>query len=80
MHITDQEHYNKYKMFLRARIRIGTTDAEHEDALKVLDAIFKICDRVTRLQLSPQNQARADKLRRKVEQTKKKDDDEKREA
>jgi hypothetical protein len=80
MHITDQEVYNKYKMFLRARIHIGVTDSEHEDALKVLDAVFKIVDKVTRLQLSPSNFTKAERMRRKVEQTKKKEDDEKQEA
>jgi hypothetical protein len=52
LHITDQEVYNKHKMFLRARIQIGTQDSEHEDALKILETIFKIVDRVTRLHLS----------------------------
>lgn len=80
MHITDQEVYNKYKMFLRARIHIGTTDKEHESAIKVLETIFKIVDKVTRLQLSPSNFTKAERVRRKVEATKKKEDDEKLEA
>lgn len=80
LHITDQEVYNKYKMFLRARIFIGTTEQEQDDALKVLEAIFKIVDRVTRLHLSANNYAKAERMRKKVEQTKKKEDDEKREA
>jgi hypothetical protein len=54
-------------MFLRANIQIGTTDEEHEDALKVLEAIFKIVDRVTRLHLSATNQVKAERMRRKVE-------------
>ena len=72
--------YNKHKMFLRANIQIGTTDKEHEDALKVLEAIFKIVDRVTRLHLSATNQVKAEKMRRKVELIKKSEDYEKREA
>ena len=48
VHITDQEVYNKYGMFLRARIVIGDEET-NEKALKVLEAIFKMCDRVTRL-------------------------------
>lgn len=79
LHITDQEVYNKYKMFLRARLHIGETDEEQEGALKVLEAIFRVVDRVTRLHLSPGNFVKAERMRRKVEQTKKKEDDEKRE-
>lgn len=66
-------------MFLRARIFIGETDAEQEGALKVLEVIFKIVDRVTRLHLSQSNFIKAERMRRKVEQTKKKEDDEKKE-
>jgi len=48
VHITDQEVYNKYGMFMRARILIGDKEA-NEKSVKVLQAIFKMCDRVTKL-------------------------------
>ena len=48
VHITDQEVYNKFGMFMRARILIGDKEA-NENAVKVLQAIFKMCDRVTNL-------------------------------
>ena len=78
LHITDQEVYNKYKMFLRARILIGSK--HHEDALAVLAAIFKIVDKVTRLTLSQNNLLKAERQRKKVENVKNKEEDEKKEA
>lgn len=36
LHITDQEVYNKYKLFIRCRIMIGSTEEEHEHALALL--------------------------------------------
>ena len=78
LHITDQEVYNKYKMFLRARILIGSKN--HEDALAVLAAIFKIVDKVTQLTLSQNNLLKAERQRKKVENVKNKEEDEKKEA
>lgn len=65
-------------MFLRARILIGTN--QHENALAVLAAIFKIVDKVTRLTLTQNNVLKAERQRKKVENVKNKEEDEKKEA
>jgi len=52
VHITDQMIYNKYPLFMRARIRIGTTDAEQESALKLLRFVFNTVDRIVKIKLS----------------------------
>lgn len=80
LHITDQYVYNKYPLFLRARFALGSTPEEQDKVLKGVQMIFTMCDRIVRLKLSPENQARADKTRRKVDLIKNKEKFEEREA
>ena len=40
LHITDQQVYNKYPVFMRARIEIGSTEESMSQALKVLQVVM----------------------------------------
>ena len=65
LHITDHQIYNKYPVFLRARIDIGESDASMDSALAVLRALLMIVDRVVRLRVSDANRAKSEKNRKK---------------
>lgn len=52
LHITDQQVYSRFPMFLRARIRIGKTPEEHEAALRVMKSVFQILDKIPKIRLS----------------------------
>jgi len=74
LHITDQKVYNKYPLFMRARILIQAD--KQESALKCLKVCFAILDRVVKVKLSPQNKAKCEKVRRKADASKAKEKDE----
>lgn len=52
LHISDCMVYNKYPLFIRSKIKIGTTPEEHENALALLNVVFRILDRLTTLKMS----------------------------
>ena len=66
LHITDQQVYNKYPVFMRARIEIGSTDESMNDALKVLQVVMQMIDKVVRLRLSDSVRAKCEKNRKKT--------------
>jgi hypothetical protein len=71
--------YNKYPVFMRARIEIGETEESMEKALKVLSAIFTIIDKVVRVKLSDSARSKCEKNRKKVPSAKDKEADERKE-
>lgn len=75
MHITDQQVYNKYPVFMRARIEIGDTEQSMADALKVLQAVFNIIDKIIRLKLSDSVRAKCEKNRKKTPSAKAKEEE-----
>ena len=79
LHVTDQQVYNKYPVFMRARLDIGDTDESIEKALKVLQVIFTIIDKVVRLRLSDSARAKSEKNRKKTPSAKAKEVDERKE-
>jgi len=79
-HITDQQVYNKYPCFLRTRIVIGEAKEEQENALKVLKAIFQMIDKVVRTKLSADARTKAERVRRKVDAVKNKEQNDEAEA
>lgn len=74
LHITDQKVYNKYPLFMRARILIQAD--KQESALKCLKACFAILDKVVKVKLSAQVKAKCEKVRRKADSVKAKEKDE----
>ena len=76
LHVTDQQVYNKYDVFMRAKIEIGSTEESIANALKVLQVVFSIIDKVVRVKLSDQARAKCEKNRKKMPSTKAKEDTE----
>ena len=66
LHVTDQQVYNKYPVFMRAKIEVGNTEESMAKALKVLQVIFTIIDKVVRVKLSDSARAKCDKNRKKT--------------
>jgi hypothetical protein len=66
---------------MRSRIRIGTTPEEHENALALMNVVFRILDRLTTLTMTTAERTKAEKGRRQIMAIKNKDkEDEKEEA
>lgn len=65
IHITDQQVYNKYPVFMRARLEIGDNEESMKKAYKVLQAIFSLIDKVVRLKISDQARNACEKNRKK---------------
>jgi len=66
LHITDQQVYNKYPVFMRARIEIGSTEESMAKALKVLQVVMQMIDKVVRLRLSDSAKSKCEKNRKKT--------------
>jgi predicted nucleic acid-binding protein len=66
-------------LFMRSRIKIGSTPEEHENALALLNVVFRIMDRVTTLQMTNAERTRAEKNRRTIMALKNKDKEEEKE-
>ena len=66
LHVTDQQVYNKYPVFMRARIEIGSTDESMSQALKVLQVVMQMIDKVVRLNVSESVRAKCEKNRKKT--------------
>jgi hypothetical protein len=64
---------------MRAKLVIGDTDESIEKALKVLQVIFTIIDKVVRIKLSDQARAKCEKNRKKTPSAKTKEIDERKE-
>lgn len=79
LHITDQQVYNKYPVFMRARLEIGNTEESMAKALKVLQAVFTIIDKVVRLKLSDSARSKCEKNRKKTPTAQAKEADEQQE-
>ena len=75
LHITDQQVYNKYPVFMRAKIEIGDNEQSMGDALKVLQAVFTIIDKIIRLKLSDSVRNKAEKNRKKTPSAKAKEEE-----
>lgn len=75
LHITDQQVYNKYPVFMRAKIEIGDNEQSMGDALKVLQAVFTIIDKIIRLKLSDSVRAKCEKNRKKTPSAKAKEEE-----
>lgn len=58
---------------MRTRLVIGESQEEQENALKVLKAIFQMIDKVVRMKLSEQNRVKAERVRKKVDAVKNKE-------
>jgi hypothetical protein len=71
--------YNKYPLFIRSKIRIGTTPEEHQNALALLNVVFRILDRLTTYKMSSQERIKAEKGRKQVMALKNKDKEEEKE-
>lgn len=67
--------YNKYPLFMRAKIEVGDTEQSMNEALKVLQAIFSIIDKVVRIKLSDQAKAKCEKSRKKTPSAKLKEEE-----
>jgi len=52
---------------------IGSTDEEHQNALALLQVVFRIMDRLATLKLSPAERTKAEKNRKKINLIKNKD-------
>lgn len=76
LHISDCQVYNKYPLFMRARICIGTTKEEHVNALALLQVVFRVLDRLVTLKLTGTERAKAEKNRKKIQAIKNKDQEE----
>ena len=79
LHITDQQVYNKYPVFMRARIEIGDSEESMTKALKVLQAIYTVIDKVIRVKLTESARQKCEKNRKRTPTAKTKEDDEKKE-
>lgn len=79
LHVTDQKVYNKYPVFMRARIEVGSTDESMSKALKVLQAVFTIVDKVVRMKLSDQARIKCEKNRRNAPSADRKEENERKE-
>lgn len=79
LHVTDQKVYNKYPVFMRARIEVGSTDESMSKALKVLQAVFTIVDKVVRMKLSDSARAKCEKNRRNAPSADRKEEEERKE-
>ena len=66
LHITDQQVYNKYPVFMRARIELGSSDESMSQALKVLQVVMQMIDKVVRLHVSDSVRAKCEKNRKKT--------------
>lgn len=66
LHITDQQVYSRFPMYLKARIRIGQTPEERDAALRVLKSIFQILDKIPKMKLSESARKKSINLRKTV--------------
>ena len=73
LHVTDQQVYNKYPVFMRAKIDIGSTEESMTQALKVLQVVFTIIDKVVRLKLSDGARTKCERNRKKTPNAKAKE-------
>lgn len=73
LHVTDQQVYNKYPVFMRAKIEIGSTEESMTQALKVLQVVFTIIDKVVRLKLSDAARTKCERNRKKTPNAKAKE-------
>lgn len=71
--MTDQQVYNKYPVFMRAKIEIGSTEESMTQALKVLQVVFTIIDKVVRLKLSDAARTKCERNRKKTPNAKAKE-------
>lgn len=71
--MTDQQVYNKYPVFMRAKIEVGSTPESMQKALKVLQVVFTMIDKVVRLRLSDSARAKCEKNRKKTPSAKAKE-------
>ena len=55
---------------------IGSTDEEHQNALALLNVVFRIMDRLATLKLSVAERTKAEKNRKKINAIKNKDQNE----
>ena len=78
LHVTDQQVYNKYPVFMRTKIEIGNTEESIEKANKLLHVIFTIIDKVVRLKLSDSTKNKCLKNRKSTITEKAKQETEKR--
>ena len=79
LHVTDQKVYNKYPVFMRARIEIGDSEETMTRALKVLQVIYTVIDKVIRVKLTDSARQKCEKNRKRTPTAKTKEDDEKKE-
>lgn len=76
LHITDQQVYNQYPMFIRARINVGTSAEEQEAALHVLKAVFRILDKVPKITVSESTRKKQMSQRKTVESERRREKEE----
>ena len=66
-------------MFMRATMKIGNTEAEHESALKTMKCVFQILDRLQKLKMSESFKRKANIARKANDTEKAKQENEKEE-